>query len=211
MNRFFTLILGLSAVVGTPDVAKAGPIVWNLSTMNFDIICCGGIPTGHQGTVTGSFTYNADTDTYLTWSIQLSGFSGTGTDGLLLTPATSSISQANYCLQNWIPGGTCGVQDFKYGFDLKSNQAGPGTGFPLADVQLAFAPQPPTDSGGTIPVAGTEGTTLLLDFPNFSSFGQVPVNGTASAAPEPAAGWLVLFAVFGLLMFSQRRRRRVSR
>jgi hypothetical protein len=155
----------LPTLVST-GIANAGPIVWNLSTLNFDIF--GGVPAGHQGTVTGSFIFDADTTTYTTWSILLSGFAGTGADGLLLTPATSTTG-------SFAPGLV---------FSLLSNQKDPNGGF-LAVVNLSFFPAL-TDAGGTTSVGGN----LALDTPDFSTF--VTPGGTVSSAPEPSAGVLVL-------------------
>ena len=166
MKLLLGSILWFLPTLVSTGIAKAGPIVWNLSTLNFDIF--GGVPAGHQGTVTGSFTFNADTATYTAWSILLSGFAGTGADGLLLTPATSTVG-------TFAPGLV---------FSLVSNQNNPNGGY-LAVVNLSFFPAL-TDAGGTTPVGGN----LALDTPDFSTF--VTPGGTVSSVPEPSAGALVL-------------------
>jgi hypothetical protein len=159
-------ILWFSATLVSTGIAKADPIVWNLSTLNFDVF--GSQPSGHQGTVTGSITFTADTATYTAWSLLFSGFAGTGADGLLLIPATSTV----------------GTFDPGFVFSLLSDQKGP-SGNVLAVLNLSFFPGL-TDAGGTTPVGGN----LILDTPNLSTF--VTPGGTVSSVPEPPAGALVL-------------------
>jgi hypothetical protein len=186
VKLFLGSILWLLPALVTTGTANAGPVTWNLSTLNLDL-CCGGSPTGLQGTVTGSFTFNADTNTYAAWSILLSGFAGTGTDGLLLTPATSTVVLFD-------PGSFLG---------LRSDLTGP-FGAPRVVLNLSFFP-PLTDAGGTTSAGGN--MHFNLDTPLLGTFSGP--HGTASSVPEPSAAALVLAAAgFGFCVLRVIFRRR---
>jgi hypothetical protein len=190
MKLFSTLTLRFVFALGAAHTLFADPLQWELSTLTFSAtsFTTGAVSTG---TVSGSFTYDADTNTDTTWAIQLSGFPGTPVpaSGLLLTPADSSL----FC--------TPCSPDYFFIFD-------PTLSSGLAGLSLSF-PQPLTDAGGTVPVAGF--TSLVLNTPDFGTFNlQSP--GSVSAVPEPSSAALTLIVsiCFGTLFLRRWRYGRPS-
>jgi hypothetical protein len=119
------LLVSLGATV---DVANADPILWTLSTLNFD--SGPGIALANGGVASGFFTYNADTNTYSDWNIDFSDFgAGFNQGNALVTPATSSILVSSP--QN---------------FDLLYSSG-------QVEFDLFFV-SPLTDSGGDVQVVG---------------------------------------------------------
>jgi hypothetical protein len=190
MKRFFTLTLRFVLVLGATHTVFADPLQWELSTLTFSATSFpGGVVS--TGSVTGLFTYDADTGHFATWSIELSGFPGTPVPatGLLLTPANSSSP----CMTNCFP------TQFDI-FDPTHT-----TAFTLLDLTFT---QPLTDAGGTVPVdTGMLATLLFLDTPNFSTFSLQSPGGSASAVPEPSSAALTLVVAIGFGMLFMRRLR----
>ena len=187
IRRFYATALGFLSALGAAGTAGADPVQWDLSTLTFQATS---FPSGEvsTGTMTGSFTFDADTGHFTTWSIELSGFPGTPVPatGLLLTPANSSSP----CDLN------CPPTDFAI-FDPTRL-----TAFSL--LQLSYTP-PLTDAGGTASLLDGLNTVLFLNTPDFSTFSlQGP--GSVTATPEPSASALVVLVAFGLCVAYQRRR-----
>jgi hypothetical protein len=182
--RFLSGLIGGCWLLGaTVTIAIASPLVWNIPTLNF---ITGG------GTVSGVFTYDADTNAYSAWSIDISGFSDPIANGLV-TPSTSvvnSFSSSTF-------------------FDLSyaSGQAEFDMGFGFLDSGFHFIYVPLTDSGGDAP-----GQAAVLDVPSFTSFntGLLPV--VASTTPEPMSAVLVLLGgVSSFICYKWRRGRGTSK
>jgi hypothetical protein len=187
IRRFHATALGFLSALGAAGTAGADPVQWDLSTLTFQATS---FPSGvvSTGTMTGSFTFDADTGHFTTWSIELSGFPGTPVPatGLLLTPANSSSP----CDVNCLP------TDFAI-FDPTRL-----TAFSL--LQLSYTP-PLTDAGGAASLLDGLNTVLFLNTPDFSTFSlQGP--GSVTATPEPSTGAVVVLVAFGLCLAYQRRR-----
>jgi len=187
MKRFLALTLGLLSALGAAATASADPLQWDLSTLTFQGTS---FPSGavSTGTVTGSFTYNADTNIYTTWSIELSGFPGTPVpgSGLSLTPANT------FCPQTLL----CTATEFAIFNSTASS--------PFSAIGLFFA-QPLTDVGGTVSIVPGSGI-LYLNTPNFGTFHLQSPGGSVTATPEPSTSTMVVLAIFGLCVAYQRRR-----
>jgi hypothetical protein len=191
MKRFSTLTLGFALVLGATHTTFADPLQWNLSTLTFQ---GGSYPSGavSTGTLSGSFTYDAVTNGFATWSIQLSGFPGTGIPGtgLSLTPADTILTTNGFCF-SCLPG------SFSV-FPTPNPVTGIGGPlFNFSALALSFS-QPLTDAGGTVPLdRNIDGTVLILDLANFGSFGLQSPGGSATAVPEPSSAALVLLVSVG--------------
>jgi hypothetical protein len=184
MRRFFTFTLRFVFVLGAAHTILADPLQWDLSTLTFQ---ANSLPPGtvSTGTATGSFTYNADTNSFTTWSIELSGFAGTAVPagGLLLTSANTSSSCPPCSPTNFY------IVDptFSTGFDFLS---------------LLFA-QPLTDAGGTVSMSSG---IMALNTPNFGTFFlQGP--SSVSSVPEPSSAALTLIISIGFGALFLRRLR----
>jgi hypothetical protein len=198
MKRFFKLTLGIVFVFGATYRIFADPLQWDLSTLTFSATS---FPAGmvSTGTVTGSFTYDADTNSFTTWNIELSGFLGTGipVSGLLLTPADTMLATTGFCLS--CPRGSFALFE------------SPNPLFNFSALALSFT-QPLTDAGGTVPVDGsTNNTVMILDLPTFNSFELQSPGGSASAVPEPSSAALTLLVVIGFGALFLRRLRHYRR
>jgi hypothetical protein len=159
-------------------IANAVPVTWNLSPLNFNT--GPGLQLGQGGVATGSFTYDADTNTYSSWNIVITDFGFAPANGLL-TPLTSSL---------FLPPSAT-----SFALSYSSGQARLSLSF---FDPVTLNPQPLTNSGGLVNVSAS-----VVDAGNvfYSWFG----GGTASSVPEPAsasfvlAGGGALCAVFILL------------
>jgi hypothetical protein len=162
------VVVSLGAVM---HVANADPILWTLSTLTF-ASGGGGPELANGGIASGFFTYDADTNTYSNWNIDVSAFgAGFNQGNAVATPATSSIQPAFFGIYG-PPGPTT------FGLSYSSDQA---------LLWLGFFHQPLTNSGGIVDVSAT-----VLDAGNV--FYSWYAGGTASAAavPEPASVLLLL-------------------
>jgi len=153
---FFLLLAG---------VANAVPITWNLSTLSFNIGA--GLELGQGGLATGSFTYEADTNTYSSWNIVVSAFGFAPANGFL-TPLTSSL---------FLPPSAT-----SFSLSYSSDQARLFLSF---FDPATFNPQPLTNSGGVVNVSAS-----VVDAGNvfYSWF----AGGTASSVPEPGSATFAL-------------------
>jgi hypothetical protein len=88
MKAVFAVALSFLLVFG----GQATPVTWTLLPLHFSGPT--NRPGSSPGTVSGTFTYDADTNTYSNWNFVFSGFSAYQT--FTLTPATSSV-------QVWLP------------------------------------------------------------------------------------------------------------
>jgi hypothetical protein len=175
MKRFTTFTLRFVFILGAAHAIFADPLQWNLSTLTLAETSYHPPGVASTGTMTGSVTYDADTNVYTTWSIELTGFPGTGVpaSGLLLTPENTSACVA-------VPGFPC-----YYPTEIVLLSTVPG---PFEVLDLFFA-QPLTDAGGTIPISTDD---LYLDVPEFGTFSLQSPGGSVSTAPEPSSAALTL-------------------
>jgi hypothetical protein len=174
---------------------QAAPVKWTLQPLHFTGPTNN--PGGAQSTgiVSGTFTYDADTNTYSNWNFAFSGFSPYQT--FTLTPATSFVQvlvanpPSYYTCPGYGSPAPCGVYFF-------SNQRGAGGGAlnaPAIDFQLSFSPTL-TNAGGTVTASGSCGPNcLVLDTPSYASF-QLDAPSTATTNP-PQNTALAHFAVGG--------------
>jgi hypothetical protein len=184
--RFSSSLIGMSWLLGASVVgANASPLVWNIPTLTFQQL------NSSPGTVSGVFTYDADTNSYSAWSIDISGFSDSVLNGLA-TPATSTLAPFS-ASTNFPVLYSSGQAEFELAF-----------GFVSGGI---FTSVPLTDLGGSVP-----GFAEVIDVPNFTSWNSGVVPVAASASPEPMPGVLVLLGGIGLFIYSKWRfRRRTSR
>jgi hypothetical protein len=192
MKRFCTLTLRFVLVLGAADTTFADPLQWDLSTLTFQGTSYPSLAVS-TGTVSGSFTYDADTNKYATWSIQLSGFPGTGIPGtgLLLTPANTVLTPNGFCV-SCLPGSFAVF-------------AGSNPLFNFSALGLNFT-QSLTDAGGTVPV--DRSSVMILDLQTFGSFElQSPGGSVSAAVPEPASAALTLIVAIGFGTLLLRRPR----
>lgn len=173
------LICGWCLLGASVTIANASPLVWEIPTLNF---------TTGGGTVSGVFTYDADTNAYSAWSIDVSGFSDPVMNGLL-TPATSSVASF----------ASSGSFDLSYSSGQSAFEAvfGYNSGFNFISVPL-------TDSGGDVPGM----SFVLLDVPNYTSFNTGPLPVVAFTTPEPMSAVLVVLGGLSLSVFCKMRMRR---
>jgi len=168
-------LLATAALAGTllAGPALAGPLTWTLSNVTFD----------DGGTASGSFTYDADTNTLNNWAI-------TTTGGSTLGGATYDSVSNPY-------GFTLSNADFFFGANGSLNpylRLGTTSGL--------------TNAGGT--VALLTGFSSY-ECTNCGAYRLVTGGSvTTGSVPEPAA-WAMMVAGFGLVGFAARRQKaRVS-
>jgi len=167
------LLVSLGAAV---NVANADPILWTLTTLNFD--SGAGIQFANGGMASGFFTYNADTNTYSDWNIDVFDFgAGFNQGNALATAATSFIQFAT-----------------PQSFDLSYS-----SGQAFFDL---FFDVPLTDSGGDVKVFAN-----VVDAGNafFSWQAQGTASGVV---PEPSSTLLLLGGIVAcaLCIFLNQRR-----
>ena len=177
--------IALVLLLGTAIApVKASPITWYLSTLNFTFGAGPELTAGGVGT--GSFTYDAVTNTYSAWNINVSGFGYPPANGLF-TPATSYVSFASaeyFDLTSLSGQGTLEIGFFST-FNPPNQEPLPNSG--SVDVLANLAPAPP-----------------------FSIYSW-QTEGTASTVPEPASVNLILLGGVVLCMSSIFLHRRLSR
>lgn len=165
--RFLSGLMGRCLLLGAGVIAAdANPIIWTITPLNFS----------PSGTVSGVFTYDADTNLYSAWSIDLSDFEDPVVNGLV-TPSTSVISSFS--------------SSTEFNFSYSAGQAEFNLGFATFDP--GFTGVPLTDAGGSVP-----GFAGVIDIPNFTSWNTGLLPSVASTAPEPMSAVLVLISGFGL-------------
>lgn len=167
----FRLILACALAAFTGANAEAAPIRWVLQDVLFD----------DGGTASGSFVYDADTNT-------LSAISVTTTDGAVLLGSVYEF--ANF---------EAGLLDADS--VLLVAAANPGAGTPAFNINLESAM---TNAGGTISLAMApppltfESTCLISNCTQFFSIDRVTVSGSITTVPVPAALWLLASAILYL-------------
>ena len=152
---FAALLIALAGAV------QAAPVVWTIDSLLFD----------DGGTASGSFTYDADTNTYSHISI-----------------STSSGSV--------LPGGVYGVIHPHTPYVAPSNETGmvvldvTNGEFDSTAMSLIFE-SPLSNAGGTILLTYSIETSCAGELCNFPVSPQrFLVSGSVSAVPIPAAVWL---------------------
>jgi hypothetical protein len=182
MNRTFKTISTATAAIMLGAAAHAGPALWTFDNVNFQY---------DGGTVSGSFTFDADTGSIGSFDISVAGHPAwlTGLGGPAdATFESSAGATANYSAQ------------YNALFFVLS-----------PDRYLVVTPTSYlTDAGGT--VALTIGENNLYGTSDvFNGFGISAVSGTissegAAAAPEPAS-WALMLGGFGLIGATMRSRK----
>jgi len=166
------LLVLLGAAV---KVANADPVLWTLSTLKFDFGT--GFALANGGKASGFFTYDADTNTYSDWNIDVSDFgAGFNQGNALVTPATSSLQFATPQL-----------------FDLSYSSS-------QAFFDLFFV-VPLTDSGGDVEVFAN-----VVDAGNAFYSWQAPGTASAVPEPASAVFLLAGIGFCALCVFLHQRR-----
>lgn len=80
-NKTTLILLTAMAAIGAQTTALAAPVTWDLTNVTFS----------DGGIATGSFTYDADTSTVVTWNISVSGGNLTNFPALTYNPSDSSL------------------------------------------------------------------------------------------------------------------------
>jgi hypothetical protein len=167
--------MAFCGVIFSAPNASAGMILWHLAGVTF----------ADGGTASGSFDYNADTNTYSFVNITTTGGSLAGSTYLALDPGFSSSNSILAVVPN------AGLGNF--------------TGTPLLAFQFA---SPLTDSGGTISTISpsAEGTCGNAACSSPSGGGLRFVSaGSVSTVPEPSTLSLILLGALGLVLRKRQR------
>lgn len=174
----FLFVLLLAASLS----ASAGNVTWTLESV-----------TSLGTSITGTFTYNADTDTY-------SNIDVVSTGGSVIQDETwtnkASFGNYNCCLA------------------LVSSSASDETGLDL--LNLVWTPNQLTDAGGIIPLAYTQqGTCNISNCVSFNPYPGDPSGGqnsnvtgylyAPSATPEPGSLFLLGSGMLGVVGLVRRR------
>ena len=184
--------------------SHAAPITWQLTGVTFASgEVAGAAP--FDGTATGSFTYDADTNVYSNVNITTTGSGYWGTDN---------------CGNSALCGTYIRATDLYSTLSATSLQATPTASDPANaigyyGISMQFAGVGLTNAGGTVDLFTTGGTdgegicaTAACDptgagavsaFRGFSG-------GSVSAVPIPAAAWLFGSAILGLFGIARRKR-----
>jgi hypothetical protein len=195
----------IGAALSLPSIASyAAPITWQLDNVTFASNQTSG--TGpFDGTATGSFTYDASTNTYSNVNITTTGSGYWGTDN---------------CGDSALCGTYIRATDLYSTLSATSLQATPTASDPANaigyyGISMQFAGSGLTNAGGIVDLytaGGTDGegicATAACDptgagavsaFRGFSG-------GSVSAVPIPAAAWLFGSAILGLFGIARRKR-----
>jgi hypothetical protein len=170
-KRNFTNLAGLLGLAGVfslyPTKMFAGPVTWTITA---------GTTLQGGASVTGSFQYDADTNTYSDVSIAV------GTD---------------YS----VPGDTYTTSELTYGSAIEVDLLD-STPVPTSEVDLFFL-DPLTDAGGTdaTGIHLLSGGSIVA----YESPGDIPYNASVST-PEPQTGVAALLGILCLAGVKSRRR-----
>jgi hypothetical protein len=164
--------------------ANASPILWNLSTLNYNPSTFD--PTFGSGTVSGSFVFDADTNTLSLWSISTAGFAPE--TNITFTPANSTASSGL--------GGSCGSLACTF---LLSDTI-------FHDFLNLMFDSPMTNAGGTIGISSQAFQFLKLDVPTVTTY-YLASPGSVTSTPEAAPSMLVFVGALALLGFRRIRGR----
>jgi hypothetical protein len=166
-------LMAFCGVIFSAPNASAGLILWHLVGVTF----------ADGGTASGSFDYNADTNTYSFVNITTAGGSQAGSTYLALDPGASSSDTILGVVPN------AGLGNF--------------TGTPLLAFQFA---SPLTDSGGTTSTISpsAEGTCANAACSSANGGVRFVSTGSVSSVPEPSTLGLVLLGALGLVLGTRR-------
>jgi hypothetical protein len=177
-----TVLLGLGVLLIT-QTAGAAVLTWTFADVKFD----------DNGTLTGSFGFDANTGTYSNIDISVAGGNATFFPDFTYTGANSDVLSSS-----------------------DDTHLSLVATFAAKDVRSLFMDfaDSMTNAGGTIAVlnpAGLGGDSefrTLSSSPPFGQRGFLP-GGTIHAVPEPSSIWFLLALGLGVAAMSRRRRRDV--
>jgi hypothetical protein len=197
------LLVGLTVVfmMGAGS-AMASPVTWDLTNVSFDFDSGTVGATPGSITATGSFTYDADTHTMLTWDIAVSGSSDTLLDQTY-TPSNSYVPS----LYNSVLTSVQFVFFPPSHIEVSNGDYPNGTETTAIEFDFHDAPNGEvlTDAGGSFGVLTA--ITNLYDYSDSETFGVR--TGSLTSAPvalTPEPGSLVLVGT-GLVAMLRRFRR----
>ena len=193
--------LCIRTIIGTAFLAlsiasHAAPITWQLNDVTFASNQTEGVGP-FDGTATGSFTYDAGTNTYSNVNITTTGSGYWGTDN---------------CGNSTLCGSYIRATDLYSTLSATSLQATPTSSDPANaigyyGISMQFVGSGLTDAGGTVNLytaGGTDGEGICATVDcDPTGAGAVSAfrgfsGGSVSAVPLPAAAWLFISAIAGL-------------
>jgi hypothetical protein len=167
-------ILSLCIIFLSSTIAAyAAPVVWNINNGVFS----------DGGTFAGSFTYDADTDTYSEIAVMVSDWTGGPTSGHIFTsdsPLNSDAGElflSSYDVDGW---------DRYLGLffeDALTNQGG------TVAIDIFFSSEEIVD----------------LSYQQIVIYQRDVLSGSVTAVPLPAAAWLFISALAGLWRLNRRQ------
>lgn len=162
------------------SLACAAPVTWQLSGVTFD-----------DGTsASGSFSYDAGTDTVLSYSISVN-------QGTLPAFTYTGSSASNTCLHIATGNGVCNTNDAPNELYL-----GAGDGSQFLELYLASAL---TDAGGSVAVMASDPFQSYEMAPDDYDY-RLVTGGSVSSVPEPASLALMGIAFTGMVGAARRRK-----
>ena len=195
----------IGAALSLPSIASyAAPITWQLDNVTFASAQTQGLGP-FDGTATGSFTYDASTNTYSNVNITTTGSNYWGTDN---------------CGDSALCGTYIRATDWFSTLSATSLQATPTASDPVNAVgyygiSMQFAGSGLTNAGGVVDLytaGGTDGEGICATAAcDPTGAGAVSAfrgfaGGSVSAVPIPAAAWLFGSAILGLFGIARRKR-----
>jgi hypothetical protein len=169
------IVLAIALAVSA-TCAQALPVTWTLSDVTFV----------DDSTASGSFSFDADTNTYLSWNITTTSTVHAYLNGFTsLLGATYSTNALTNASTNWyLNPSALGVQN------VAGNRFG-----------LTFL-HPLTNAGGTVALGGSKG----YEFAGFNSRSITGGSVSAAAVPEPASYALMLGGLVLVVGLALRRK-----
>jgi hypothetical protein len=186
-RRFGIAVLAVAALallLAGAGQARAGAI-WTL-----DQVTTSGNPpffSGEPGSLTGSFEYDASTNTY---------------SNILITHTPNSVEPTDLTFSTFISGDANSLS-------LDNGPPNPDGSIGRHSLLLQFS-TPLTDAGGTVPLSGGH-TTLFSGIRGETiTGGSVVAAPTATAVPEPASLTVFGICCLALLGYGWRRRKQAA-